>query len=105
MPGRPPTDRAEVEPRAVALEAVALEDGAAERSARVPVGDLLQRPGALLQRRHLHELGLERRAVDAVFRALPVVILPGYSRRMIRAEDYRRLIAERTYGEDRVHPS
>ena len=28
-------------------------------------------------------LGLERRAVDAVFRALPVVVLPGYSRPLV----------------------
>ena len=37
---------------------------------------LLETPGALLSRTHLRELGLERRAVDAVFRALDVVILP-----------------------------
>ena len=33
-------------------------------------------PGALLSRSHLRELGLERRAVDAVFRELDVVVLP-----------------------------
>jgi hypothetical protein len=49
--------------------------------------DLLETPGALLTRSHLRELGLERRAVDAVFRALPVVALPGYSRPLIRAAD------------------
>lgn len=42
--------------------------------------DLLETPGALLTRTHLRELGFERRAVDAVFRELPVVALPGYSR-------------------------
>jgi len=31
--------------------------------------DLLETPGAPLTRTHLRELGLERRAVDAVFRA------------------------------------
>jgi hypothetical protein len=40
---------------------------------------LLDTPGALLSRSHLHELGLERRAVDAVFGALDVVVLAGYS--------------------------
>ena len=50
--------------------------------------ELLETPGALLTRTHLRELGLERRAVDAVFRTLPVVALPGYSRPMIRAEQY-----------------
>ena len=36
-------------------------------------------PDALLSRTDLRELGLERRAVDAVFRALDVIVLPGYS--------------------------
>jgi hypothetical protein len=64
--------------------------------------ELLETPGALLSRTHLRELGLERRAVDAVFRALPVVVLPGYSRPMVRAEDYRRLLDESTYDGSRV---
>jgi len=64
--------------------------------------ELLETPGALLSRTHLRELGLERRAVDAVFRALPVVARPGYSRPLIRAEDYLRLLDEHTYRDDRV---
>lgn len=66
--------------------------------------DLLERSGALLSRTHLRELGLERRAIDAVFRACPVVSLPGYTRPMIRAEDYLRLLEESTYAGDRVRP-
>jgi hypothetical protein len=66
--------------------------------------DLLEMPGALLTRTHLRELGLERRAVDAVFRALPVVALPGYSRPLVRAEQYRELVDEFTYRDDRVRP-
>ena len=66
--------------------------------------DLLTSPGALLSRSHLRELGLERRAVDAVFRALPVVALPGYSRPLVRADDYRRLLDEHTYDDSRVRP-
>ena len=42
--------------------------------------ELLETPSALLTRTHLRDLGLERRAVDAVFRAIPIVVLPGYSR-------------------------
>jgi hypothetical protein len=68
------------------------------------VAELLETPGALLSRTHLREFGLERRAVDAVFRALPVVVLPGYSRPLIRAEDYRALLSEHTYRDDRVRP-
>ena len=65
---------------------------------------LLETPGALLTRSHLRELGLERRAVDAVFRACPTVALPGYSRPLIRAGDYLELVSEHTYRGDRVRP-
>lgn len=67
--------------------------------------ELVETPGALLGRSHLRELGLERRAVDAVFGALPVVALPGYSRPLVRAEDYRRLLEEHTFNGDRVRPT
>jgi hypothetical protein len=59
------------------------------RAALRPSPDaLLETPGALLTRSDLRRLGLERRAIDVVFRALPVVVLPGYSRPTIRAEEY-----------------
>jgi hypothetical protein len=53
----------------------AFAEAATEQAARPhPVArELLETPGSLLNRTHLRELGLERRAVDAVFRALPVV--------------------------------
>ena len=65
----------------------------------------LERPDAFLSRSDLRELGLERRAVDAVFRACPVISLPGYSRPLIRVEDYRGLIEASTFSGDRVRPS
>jgi hypothetical protein len=71
---------------------------------RSPAAELLRTPGALLTRSHLRGLGLERRAVDAIFRALPVVALPGYSRPMVRAEHYVQLIERNTYRDDRVRP-
>jgi hypothetical protein len=67
-------------------------------------------PGAFLSRTDLAKLGLERRAVDAVFRELGkkggpgVVVLPGYSRPLIRVEDYRALIEASTFRGDRVMP-
>ena len=78
----------------------------AEQEARPhPVAkELLETPGSLLNRTHLRELGLERRAVDAVFRALPVVALPGYSRPMIRVQDYLELLDHHTFRDDRVRP-
>jgi hypothetical protein len=78
----------------------------ARRASRRPSpAQLVATPGALLTRSHLRQLGLERRAVDAVFRTLPVVALPGYSRPMIRAEQYRELVEQHTYRDDRVRPS
>lgn len=76
--------------------------GAAGR--KPSASELLATPGALLIRTHLRELGLERRAVDAVFRALPVVVLPGYLRPMIRVEDYQSLIERSSFDNDRVRP-
>jgi hypothetical protein len=57
---------------------------------------------ALLSRTDLRELGLERRAVDAVFRSCPVVVLPGYSRPLIRVSDYLALLERSTYDGERV---
>jgi hypothetical protein len=59
---------------------------------------------ALLSRTDLRELGLERRAVDAVFRACPVVSFPGYSRPLIRVSDYQALLERCTFNGDRVRP-
>ena len=102
------------EPQQLELEAVSVEppperSTAAKKRAgaarRPSPAKLLSTPGALLTRSHLRELGLERRAIDAVFRRLPVVELPGYSRPMIRAEHYLELVEEHTYRDDRVRPS
>jgi hypothetical protein len=71
--------------------------------ARPSAAELLANADALLNRTHLRELGLERRAVDAVFRSCPVVALPGYSRPVIRVRDYLGLLDESTYdGRSRV---
>jgi hypothetical protein len=67
--------------------------------------ELLKTPEALLTRSDLRELGLRRGAIDAIFRALDLVLLDGYSRPMIKVADYLELIERRTYGNDVVHPS
>ena len=77
---------------------------AARHPSRPTATELLGTPGALLSRTHLRELGLERRAVDAVFRALPVVALPGYSRPIVRAEDYLP-VARREHLRGRSRPA
>jgi hypothetical protein len=77
------------------------------KSRRPTVSELLQTPGALLSRSHLRELGLERRAVDAVFRECPVTVLPGYSRPMVKVEAFLALLEGSTYCDrcaDRVMP-
>jgi hypothetical protein len=67
-------------------------------SERPSAVDLLDQGTGLLNRTDLRELGLERRAVDPVFRALPTAHLPRPPRPLIRVEDSHALIAERTYG-------
>jgi hypothetical protein len=67
--------------------------------------DRLERDDAFLSRTDLAQLGLPRRAVDAIFRALPVVSLPGYSRPLVRVADYRAYIEENTYRGERVRPT
>jgi hypothetical protein len=65
----------------------------------------LTNPDAFLSRTDLRELGLERRAVDAVFRKLPVVVFDGYTRPLIRVGDYLELVEASTYRGDRVRPT
>ena len=63
----------------------------------------LANPEAVLSRSDLRELGYERRAVDAIFRACPVVVLPGYSRPLVRVADYLELINQSIHdGRSRV---
>ena len=70
----------------------------------VTLSERLDLADGVLSRTDLAELGLPRRAIDAVFRALPVVALPGYSRPFVRVEDYRAYMDEHTYRGDRVRP-
>jgi hypothetical protein len=71
---------------------------------RPTAAELLATPGAFLDRRALHELGLQRRSIDYVFRSLPVVSFPGVRRVYVRTDDYQQLMAEHTYDEQRVRP-
>jgi hypothetical protein len=72
---------------------------------RVSAAERLAVPEAFLSRGDLAELGLERRAVDAVFRSCPVVAIPGYSRPLILVRDYLEWREEHTYPGDRVRPA
>ena len=66
------------------------------------VVDRLTNPDAVLSRTDLRELGHQRRGVDAILRACPVIALPGYSRPLIRVRDYLALIDAHTFDKDRV---
>jgi hypothetical protein len=71
------------------------------RSSRLSASGLLQNPDALLTRGDLRELELGRRAVDSVFRELDVIVLPGYSRPLVRASDFREFLERSTYANGR----
>ncbi|MDX6515321.1 MAG: hypothetical protein QOH73_987 [Gaiellaceae bacterium] len=73
-------------------------------SERTSAETRLANPEAFLSRSDLRELGLERRAVDSVFLACPIVLLPGYSRPLIRVADYRELVTRSTYAKNCVRP-
>jgi hypothetical protein len=72
---------------------------------RPSAAELLETPGGMLSRSDLRELGWERRAVDAIFRELDVVFLPGYARGHVRVADYLALVERCTYRGDRVRPT
>ncbi len=76
-------------------------------SGRPSAAELLGTPGAVLNRTDLRNLGWQRGAIDAIFRLLPNVFVPGYSRPHIHVEDYLALIESWTYDDrhgDRVRP-
>jgi len=64
-------------------------------------------PEAVLTRSDLRDLGWERRGIDAIFRECLVILLPGYSRPVIRVADYLALLEGHSYCDrcgDRVRP-
>jgi hypothetical protein len=62
----------------------------------------LQDLPALVSRGDLAALGLGRRAVDAVCRSVPEVVIPGVRRVYLRRADVLAFIDEHTYPPDRV---
>lgn len=76
-----------------------------QKSARPTPTELLQRPGALVNRSDLAQLGLTRTQVDAVFREIyrtsGVVNFPGTRRPAVRVADYLALLERSTQREPR----
>jgi len=82
-----------------------LREGSGGVSERPSAVELLEQGTGLMTRSHLRDLGLPRAAIDAVFKRLDVVSFDGYSRPMVKVEDYVELLARSTYGRDRVRPT
>lgn len=106
LPGLSPAEIGFAELPATAyaeLVARARRDTSETTTRRPPAAERVGNEHAVLSRGDLRELGFERRAVDAIFRALPVVVLPGYSRPVVRVRDYLDLLERSTYdGRTRV---
>jgi hypothetical protein len=74
-----------------------------EGSGVTPAEDGSPTPSRFFSRTDLRELGYERRAIDAMFRSSSVIVLPGYSRPLIRVADYNAFLERCTYhGRERV---
>ena len=67
-----------------------------------PLEERLKNPDAFLNRSDLRELGLPRRAIDAICRVVPVVVFEGYSKPMVRVGDFRSYVEDSTYRRDKV---
>jgi hypothetical protein len=63
-------------------------------------------PGLIDQKRLGEELGVGHGTVEAIFRHVPVVAIPGHRKVFVRREDVERFLAEHTYRDgDQVRPS
>jgi hypothetical protein len=98
----------ELEEFGVVAEVLDKESADTARTRPSPsAADLLGNPDAFLTRPHLRELGLERRAIDAIFGECPVIWLPGYAKPLVQVRDFHALIERSTYCDrcgERVPP-
>jgi hypothetical protein len=67
--------------------------------------ELLEQGSGYLTRSHLRELGLPRAAIDALLKKLDNYFIEGYTRPMVKVEDFIVLMAASAYGRDRVRPT
>jgi len=76
-------------------------------SKKPTAAELLCSPSAVLTSAHLRELGWTRTHIDAIWRACPVIVLPGTRRPVLRVEDDLAYLEQHTYRKERprVRPS
>jgi hypothetical protein len=75
---------------------------------RRAASELLEQGTGVLDSTHLAELGWSQRGIEALWRDLPVIDVPGFSRPLVRVEAYLAFLEENTYCDrcaDRVRPS
>jgi hypothetical protein len=78
----------------------------ASRLPRAPRSLAAALPHLVDQKGLREELGVGHATVEAIFRQLPVVALPGHRKVFVRREDVRRLLEEHTYRNgERVRPT
>jgi hypothetical protein len=70
----------------------------------VSAADRLDNPHGVLSRTDLLELGWPRRGVDAIFGAVPVIQVEGFSRPFVQVSDYLEYVESRKYGSGRIRP-
>jgi hypothetical protein len=88
------------------VEARSRSVGSRHVAPKPTAADLLRTSGAVLTSSHLKELGWTRTHIDAIWRACPMIVLPGTRRPVLRVEDYLAWLEEHTYRneEPRVQP-
>jgi hypothetical protein len=77
-------------------------------SDRRPAAELLAQRVGVLDSTHLAELGYSRRAMEALWRDIPLLDVPSFGRPLIPVEAYLAFLAGNTYCDrcgDRVRPS
>lgn len=75
--------------------AAGAQDAGIETSRRAP---------EYLDRLAVRAMGFKRQDADRIFRALPVVSLPGARKCYVRRADLEALLSDHTYRGDRVRP-
>jgi hypothetical protein len=74
------------------------------------VSESRQDPGelpGLIDQKHLgEELGVGHGTVEAIFRSVPIVAIPGHRKVFVRRADVERFLSQHTYTDgDRVRPT